>query len=701
MKVKRKGPRRLLVCLILLGLCWGSAGRSEEARETPSEVGPFPQNPVVVTATRLEQPLDQLASSVTVIAHEEIERQRAVTVADLLRRVPGVLIQSQGSLGEEVNLRVRGANFNQVLVLLDGQKVNSPLTGEFDLGDLQVENVERIEVIRGGLSALYGSEAMGGVVNLLTRTAPPEGHSLSLSGEGGNRGSFIGRAEARGWIGFRDQGSGAGEEQRATAPTAPWPLSAVRSLGYSLSLSRTTTDGQFDSRDEFESNALAGLGELRLSPISSLRWTTRYIDSRKELPIAFAVVQHPDAPPQPGLVFDDNRNLERSTLFNALQYRQDAFPWWTWEVQGAFMEGRVRDANPPDRRGDILPLTDFLNIVTSRLNLGTQHSFTLGELDTLTLGVEAERERVSLHERGTLSSLGRGPAQLTRLNRDRRNWALYGQNQFFWGEQWVLNLGLRWDESSQYGSHLTPRASLAYLLEPTATQLIAGFSQGFRSPTFAELYAPGFGNRGLDPEESRTLEVGLRQPLWNRRLHLEATYFSTGFSSLIEPDFTTLSFKNRGKGSVEGIEARLGVRPWPALTLSWSYTWMETRDHQLHQELPRRPRHGMDFNAHYAPGRRWAIDLNVEAHSRQRNPYPGLLDPDGSSLGQRISGYTRVGLVASWRLNEGQLFCRLDNLLDDRTSEAPGMSSPGVSFWIGIRRGWGREERPRRGRMGN
>ncbi|MBI2875880.1 MAG: TonB-dependent receptor [Candidatus Tectomicrobia bacterium] len=675
----------LLAGFILVGLSWWSMACSEETGPPPMEPGPFPQNPVVVTATRLEQPLDQLTSSVTVITQEEIERQQAVTVEELLRRVPGVLIQSQGSLGEEVNLRIRGAAFNQVLVLLDGQKVNSPLTGEFDLGDLQVENIERIEVIRGGLSALYGSEAMGGVVNILTRTAAQEGHHLSLSSEGGSQRAFIGRAMARGRIGERDRGS-----KTSGSPADLWPLPGLKSLGYAFSFSRTTTNGQFSSRDGFESQAFSGLGELDLSSGARLRWTTRYIGSRKELAIAPAIVLRPGVPPQLGLVFDDDRDLERSTFLNTLWYQQALSPWWSGEIQGSWVEGRVRDANPPDRKGGIIPLVDFLNVGTRRLTLGTQHSFTLGELDTLTVGIEAGRERISLHEWGTLSAGGAGPRRPLRINQDRHSWALYGQNQLFWGESWILNLGLRWDESSQYGGYLTPRASLAYLLTSTATQLIAGLGQGFRAPSFAELYAPGFGHRGLDPEESRTFEVGLRQPLWNK-LHLEATYFATRLSSLIAPDFTTRRFENRGKGSIEGIEMRLGVRPWPSLTLAWNYTWIETRDHQLHQELPRRPRHSLDFNLRYAPGSRWAILLDVETYNRQRSFFPGLLVTNGRPLGQWTSGYTRLRLVTTYDLKDTRLFCRIDNLLDRDFSETGGMPGPGINFWLGIRTGWGRK----------
>ena len=146
----------------------------------------------VITSSRIEEPLSRVTSTVTVITGEEIKRQQARTVVEVLRNIPGMIVQTQGTLGEEANIRIRGAEFDQVLVLIDGIKVNSPLTGEFDFGDLPIDNIERIEVVRGAHSAFYGSEAIGGVVNIITKSGKKQNEGFSFLAEGGNQETFRG-----------------------------------------------------------------------------------------------------------------------------------------------------------------------------------------------------------------------------------------------------------------------------------------------------------------------------------------------------------------------------------------------------------------------------------------------------------------------------------------------------------------------------
>ncbi|UCD85376.1 MAG: TonB-dependent receptor, partial [Deltaproteobacteria bacterium] len=316
--------------------------------------------PVVVTASRIEEPLSQVSSSITVITAEDIESQRAVTVEEVLRNVPGLDVQTQGSLGDQVVVRLRGAEIEHTLVLIDGIKVNSPFFAFYDFGDLLAENIERIEIVRGAQSALYGSEAIGGVINIITKKGKGKSKFAILT-EGGNNSTFREMAALRGENDICD---------------------------YSLSGSRTNSDGEVFN-DVFRENSFSGRLNIGKSDNNSLQLIARYLDSEKELPLD--IIQF--GPDDFQLLNDKNRMVERKLLANSIAYQQVFNPWWDVILHVSFVNSEVTENNPDI--GDIgvnsMPPNNIeQSFDCTQRTMEIQNNFYISELNVLSLGFQAQ-----------------------------------------------------------------------------------------------------------------------------------------------------------------------------------------------------------------------------------------------------------------------------------------------------------------------
>lgn len=619
----------------------------------------------VITSSRIEEPLSKVTSTLTIITGEEIKRQQARTVVEVLRNIPGVIVQSAGTLGEEANIRIRGAEFDQVLVLIDGVKVNSPLTGEFDFGDLPIDNIERIEIVRGAHSAFYGSEAIGGVVNIITRPGKKENEGWSFLFEGGDQEKF------RGILGTEGEGE---------------------NFNYSATYSHSKTEGQF-SRDHFKADNLVGQISFNPNPNSILRLVSRYIGSSKELALSPAVTISDN---KLALARDPNRSLKRSSLFNNLFYRQRPSSRWNFEFfLGSVTQGLKEDnpSDPPQRHGNrIISFTDFVNLKGERFTAGMQHHLYIFPNNILSVGLEYERERVNFHEYGNLESTGMASPLLTRYTGTRDIWGFYAQNHFAWRERLFINAGLRLDHNKNFGTSLNPKVSAAYWIKPKTTKLKASFGTGFRAPSFVELFTPTFGNRDLRPEKSRSFEAGLEQKLWGDKLSLDFIYFNNRFTDLIFFEARALKFVNRDETLAQGFETGLNCILQENLSLQANYTWMDTEDKKTGEELPLRPNHSWNFRLTYTWKDTLTTNLKINILSSQRQPFSHLIGINNQPLGSRKSGYTRWDLSTTYEIPFGSfglkgisLFSKINNLLDERDISEDGVfPNPGINFLLGL-----------------
>ena len=618
--------------------------------------------PVVVTATRLEEPISGVPTSVTVITDEELERKVAVTAEEAIRDAPGVYVRRAGTIGSATSVRIRGADVTQTLVMIDGVEVNNPWSGFYDWANLMVDNVERVEVVRNPQSALYGSQAMGGVINIITKKGEGKPRA-TLSAEGGTFDTY------------RGAGSTAGE----------WGIA-----NFAASASRFDSDGQF-TNDDYKNTTLSARLGLDIAERVSMTWTSRYIDSVKGLainPNEFWLITNP--PPIP-FHRDENRDRENTFFLNVLDLGCEVFPWWDFTIRGSAVDDEelVEDQFTPgvDLIPGMIPLMGMrLDTDSERYTFGTQQNFHLfEEMVTITGGFEYEEEEAVF--KGIFEPRI-PPLSPSRVDVDRINRALYLQSRFDY-EGFTFIAGVRYDDDSIFGNKTNPKLSGSYLFDKTHTRLKSSWGTGFRAPTFQELFTPLFGNPRLDPEESTGFEFGVDQRIWEDRVFLEAAYFTTRYKDLIQP--SPLGVSNIGRARIWGIEGGVSVKPIDQLELRGNVTYLDTKDEETKQELPRRPRYVWYLNANYRWNRRLTLNLDVNIVGSVRSDFDAIT-PHGRYLLGRNPGYTKVDLAASyalvdkWRFLKGlKLIGRIENLLDDQYQEAKGFPAPGFHFLIGLR----------------
>ncbi len=589
--------------------------------------------PLVVTATRVEEPLEQIGASVTVIPEEVLRAREYRSVEEALRAVPGVEVQRSGSPGKLTTVRIRGASATQVQVLIDGVRVKSTTTGDFDFGDLSLDDVERIEIVRGPQSTLYGADAIGGVINVITRR-----------GRGAPSG-FV-ELEAGNYDTYRERGGLSGA-------VGPW--------SFSLGVSRLDFGGQFPN-DEHDLTSVNGRVAYALPGRGEVALVGRYSDGHRGIPFR--------------TVFPDfSRTREQDDTFGlvSLEWRQ---PWTSW-YDHALRLSAVRStltfrdaASVFERRSDI---------ETERREVDWLHHLTLGRLDTLTTGLEYRNEEGT--NKGTFSET-------------TDTWAVFGQNELRLFERLFLTGGVRHDHNSAFGEATTGRAGLSYVVRATDTRIKGSWAEGFRAPTFNELFfpatfppCPAFGNPGLRPERSESWDAGVEQQLWQRRIRLAATYFRNDFedliqATLIDPENFCFQARNVGRARTQGVEAEASVAPIDGLLLGVAYTYTDTED--LATGLPLRR-----FAAH-----RWAIVAVYEAVRGLTLSGEVLIASsqfEGTGV-PRNDGHTVVNASAAYRLpwrwgplSVVTLHLKVQNLLNEDYAEVAGFPALGTHVVAGVR----------------
>jgi vitamin B12 transporter len=624
---------------VLLCLVSGSAGAQETVQATPGD-GPAGETrraePVVVTAERFEQRLEQTGASVTVVPEEAMQVQEYRRVDEVLRTVPGVQILTSGSPGKLSTIRIRGANPTQVQVLIDGVRVKSATSGDFDFADLTLDDIARVEVLRGPQSTLYGTDAIGGVVNIITKhgQGPPSGF---LDLEAGNYETFRERAGVSGSEG-------------------PW--------SYSLGVSRLDFGGQFDNDDSALTSVNARIG-YALPNKGELSLTGRFQDSHTGIP--FATV-FPD--------FDPNREQDQQLGLLSLEWRQ---PWTSMWEHRLRVSGVDETLDLKDQPDPVHPFAFPSDISTRRIEAEWYHFVKLVPWNTITVGGEYRNEvgEVKGSYKETVDS-----------------WAIVLQDQIALFDSLYITGGIRYDGNSVFEDKATARVAASYLVKATDTRIKASWGQGFRAPTFNELFFPAFppcgpfGNPNLKPEESDSWDAGVEQHLWDRRVRLAATYFHTDYENLIQSTLTDpvnfcFQAQNVGKARSEGVEVEVSATPVDGLVVSIAYTYTDAEDQTTGNPLPRVAKNALAVTATWEPlpgltlsGEVQVLSSQFEAPGQPRNP-----------------GYTVVNAAAAYRLpikrwgflSNITLHVRATNLFNEDYAEVAGF--PALGTWVvgGIR----------------
>jgi vitamin B12 transporter len=598
--------------------------------ESEEDSRPAPQatvvEEIVVSAHLEEARRDTVGSSVTVIESDEIGAREKVPVLELLRRVPGLEAVQGGGPGKVASVLMRGGSSSHTLVLIDGVRVNNATTGSFDFADLKADNIERIEVLRGPQSSLYGSEAVGGVISIMTKRGLKGLHLTARAEAGSDR--------------FRH-----------------FKLSmegGIQKLDYSLSVADLETEGVSAASesagnsepDAYDNLAFSGRVGWSFAGNGRADLTVRYTEGDTELDgFTFGI----------GPTDDLNALQEREFLQTSAKVEKPLTRRW----KQTFVLGATED----DLRGRDED-TVFSNFdITSRLaEFRSLSDISLTKTDTLTLGYSVEKRRGEV--RGAFD-------EAVYLH------SVFLENRWSWQERLHLSVGLRNDDHSSFGTETTFRLTGSYLLPSTRSRLHASVGSGFKAPTLNDLYFPGFGNTELAPETSRGFDLGFEQDLLRRKLGFDVTYFDNEFENLIIFDPVVSRPENLAQGRAKGLEVTLKLSPSQDLELVASHTYTDSEDSATGRPLPRRPEHRSTLDLLLHGARRLSGMLSVIV-VRNR------IDFD---LGE-MDDYERVDLTLGYGWTRSlRPYLRIENLLDQDYEEIPGFTTPGFTAALGLRMG--------------
>ncbi len=633
---------------------------------TAAQQNPYILEGLVVTASPTARPLSAVATHVTVLDGAKLRAEGLTRVAQALKQVPGLDVVQGGSTGATTSLFLRGGESDYVLVLVDGVQVNQP-GGAFDFSSLTLDDVKRIEIVRGPASALYGSDAVSGVIQIITK-----------DGQGPADVEVSARAGSYGRRRWSVSGSGGGER-----------------VSGSFGLSRLTTNGTLPFNNAYRNTAFSGTARFRPDGATTARVALQLGSHTYHFPTDGS-----------GRLVDHNQYTYGHDLVASADVTR--FVGGGVELQGQLGLTRTRGGtdDPPDGPADTLGYfasTSLDHIRRTSANLRAIYRFS-GL--TATLGWELEQER----QRSATSSSSQWGDSSGKSSYQRWDRAYYA---YLSGQRGAaaFNVGARLEDNERFGSLGTWQVGLTWRpLGAVGPRLSASMGVGIKEPTFYENYATGFakGNPNLSPERSRSWEVGVDESLAGGAFTVRASYFAQRFQDLIQytataPSPNAPNFFNVAAASASGLETEAAAHRGPvALRASW--TWLRTRvlDAGLDQgpgaefvkgeRLLRRPTEMATLGARYAAGARVSLTTELKLvgnrAGRDFRTYPArrvvLPRYETLSLGADVELWAPEGDRPGVSLT-----VRGENLLNESYEEIVGFPAPGRALFVGGRVAFG------------
>lgn len=579
-------------------------------------------DPIVVTATREPTPVSQVGQSVSVVTRDQIERTQATTATDVLARLPGISTVQSGGFGQPASVFIRGAENAQSLVLIDGVRINDPgdVGGGFDFGNLTIGQFDRVEVVRGSSGVLWGSRAIGGVVNLITARPTDQ---------------WTARAQAEyGWRARKQVGASAAGKLGPVGLTlgGNW----MKGDGYSA----FNEDRGATEKDGFESKSANARAEVELvhglSVDAGGYWTKANYDYDNTGADAL------------------NVGLKRDTLGYA-------------NLRYTGLEGRLSA-----RLG--YGLTDTRRISDDAVwgpyetngrneRVEGQVSFAPVEMVSVMLGAETEKSKFSDNF---------GSRDTTSIDSYFGNLTLRPLAGL------TLNGGVRYDDHEDFGHKTTFAANGAWVIGSgeDAPVLRASYGEGFKAPSLYQLYTSA-GFRALDPETSKSWDVGVEQPFARGAGRFTLTYFDRKTKNLIDYDFANWNYYNVGRARAKGVELGMQVTDWNGFDLNLAYTYLDATNELTGARLARRP----TSNLYASLDKVWKVGLKLGADLRV-----GGGRYDDTANANYVDGHLVVGLRGAFTVTSNvEVYGRVDNLFDEHYEVVRTYGTPGRSAYAGVR----------------
>ncbi|WP_428661791.1 TonB-dependent receptor plug domain-containing protein [Reyranella sp.] len=608
---------------------------------------------VVITTDREPVPADKVTGTVTVISRDEIERRQLRTVDEVLRYVPGVSVQQSGGPGTQTSVFVRGSNSNHTVVLVDGMSITDPSTpnASIDFAHFLTDNLDRIEVVRGPMSTLYGSGAIGGVINMVTKKGQG---SLSAGG-------------------YAELGT------RLQTSLGAYATGSVNRFNYNVSASGLYTpgqsaipprfiasDGYFDNDAYRNINLAARLG-VDITENASLTWFGRYIDTQ---------VKFDNYALQPDFTFapaeDPNATEFTQQFFNRLQFDGNFFGGVWKPTIGVGYSTVYRHAL--DYPSIQIPFPAPMNSTYNgrQFSADWKNVFTITEQASIVAGIDYSNQWAysnadTVQQWGQVSQTG-----------------LYAQGRVTLFEALTLSAGGRVDFNSLYGSNGTWRVGANYLLSATNTTFKASYGTAFKAPSLNQLYNAGLfcvGNRNLQPETSRGFEVGAEQTMFDGKVKAGVLYFKNNISNLIDCVTPFTQYTNVApQAQTEGTESFVDIQVTDWLDVHFAYTHTLAFNLTTGAWLVRRPEDVFSVRAAVRPieGVRLGAELNSVGgrHDLDAVTFTPITPPP----------YTLLRATAAWDVRKGvELFARAENILDQRYEEPTGFQPPAFQAFFGVK----------------
>lgn len=642
--------RALLCSTAIATLLLAAPAFAEEAPvaaepDVAGQAGATSVDTVVVTATRSPQSADKIGSAVTVLNQKAIEAAQTVAVIDLLAQTPAVSFTRNGGPGTSTTVNIRGAEGQHTVVLIDGVKLNDPSStqGGYNFGSLLIGDTARIEVLRGAQSTLWGSQAVGGVVNIVT-AEPSKPLQGSIDVEGGARDT-----------GYLRAGIGGVTER------LDWRLagSSYTTRGFSAFAAGSEDDG-------YQNTGLSGRLRVKLTDTVSIEQRAVWSDGEYDF----------DAYNGDSAEYGKTEELVSYTGLN-------------FGLLDGRLKNRIGYAYTKTERENLNPaFASPLTFKASGENRRWEYQGTLAitEAWSATFGAESERSKMTTWSSFSIAPDG-GKAGID---------SVYGQVQGEVLPGLTVTAGLRFDSHETYGDHTLGSLAAAWVVNDGNTILRASFGQGFRAPGLYELYSE-YGNLDLSPEEFDSWEAGVEQSLFDDAVTVSATYFRReadneiryapcAFGS-VEPICNPGGVYRYGyylnvlKTETQGIELAGRAAFGDQLTLSGNYTWTDAQNASGGtfdgKQLVRRPENMANLTATWL----WTPDVATSASLR----YVGeTFNNEANTV--VVDAYTLVDARASWQVNETiELFGRIENLFDEDYQTVLGYGTPGRGAFVGLR----------------
>lgn len=584
---------------------------------------------IIVTGTRIPTNISESLSAVSVLQRADIERYQASDIFQLLSRVPSVSFVRNGGRGSSTSMSLRGNQSDHSMFLIDGVRLGSATSGGAALASLNMATVERIEIIRGPKSNLYGADAIGGVVNIITRkTSDAKVFNLQTS-FGSND-----TTETTAVAGLN------GDRYSFTAAVNVLDTNGIDNTEF--------TDGVHGDEDAHRKNSLALNYQYQLADNALWKLVYNHNETESEYDNNCSVGSWPDSVSVDCNIFSAG---QVDSLSSAIEL-EVSDQWHTSLQLGRTNDEALEGAD----NVDLSTTNNGGEFNTQKTEATWVNSLFLSEDNTLTLGVDYLRDKVS------------GSTDYDQISRD--NNAVFAQYQVQLGAV-DTNIGVRNDDNEQFGS-FTTASLLAGVNLSDNLRLIGSFSEGFKAPTFNDLYYPGYGSDTFEPEQSENFEIGLNATLGNT--YLTVAVFNNQLQNLIQYNSATLETDQTAEVEISGFEfsADTEIAGW-ALSVAGSVIDPENKSNG--KVLRRRAEQSMSFDADYGFDN-LTVGFTVRSESHRF---------DDAANTTRLGGYTTSAIRASYRLNdEWAVKAKINNLTDKEYVTA-------FSFSLGNYRSVGRE----------